>query len=62
MSGFRGVSIQASLFAKVEKTIKKLGTYRSVAEFVSESVRLRLEEYAENPKKPNPETAEEAPQ
>lgn len=48
MGDFRGVSIQASLFTEVEKTIQRLGTYRSVAEFVSESVRLRLEEYAQD--------------
>jgi len=58
MGSFRGVSIQASLFEKVEAAITRLGTYRSVAEFVSESVRLRLEEYA----KDNPNPKETTPQ
>lgn len=44
MTGFRGVSLQASLIEEVERTIERVPYYRSVAEFISEAVRLRLEE------------------
>lgn len=44
MVGFRGVSIQSELINEIEEVIKKIPLYRSVAEFVSEAIRLRLEE------------------
>ena len=44
MGDFRGVSLQASLVSEIEDTLKLIPHYRSVAEFVSEAVRLRLEE------------------
>ncbi len=42
--GFKGVSLNASLVHSVEDFLKENPHYRSVAEFVSESVRLRLEQ------------------
>ncbi len=44
MLGFRRISIQDQLIDQVEEFIKKHGCYRSIAEFVSEAVRLRLEQ------------------
>jgi len=42
---FRSVSLSADLFGAVEEFIRQKGTrYRSVADFVSEATRLRLEE------------------
>jgi len=41
--GFRGVSLKAEIVEEIEKFIEN-STYRSVAEFVSESVRLRMEQ------------------
>jgi predicted DNA-binding protein len=40
---YRGVSLPDELVERVEQLIKKRGTYRTIAEFVSEAVRLRLE-------------------
>ena len=40
---YRGVSLPDELVERVEQLIKNLGTYRTIAEFVSEAVRLRLE-------------------
>jgi len=40
---YRGVSLPNELVTKVEQLIKKFRTYRTIAEFVSEAVRLRLE-------------------
>jgi metal-responsive CopG/Arc/MetJ family transcriptional regulator len=40
---YRGVSLPDELVERVEQLIEKLGTYRTIAEFVSEAVRLRLE-------------------
>lgn len=41
---FESVSIRKELVNRVKECIGKVGTYRSVAEFVSEAVRLRLEQ------------------
>ena len=43
MSGWKTVSIRQELIKEIEKAIKT-GRYRSTAEFVSEAIRLRLEE------------------
>jgi len=43
-NGFKGVSLKTSLVNEVEALIKTNSGYRSVAEFVSEAIRLRLEE------------------
>lgn len=40
--GFKNVSLKESLIKDVEE-ILKMGRYNSVAEFVAEAVRLRLE-------------------
>ena len=40
---YRGVSLSDELIQRVEQLIRRLGTYRTIAEFVSEAVRLRLE-------------------
>jgi Arc/MetJ-type ribon-helix-helix transcriptional regulator len=40
---FRSVSLNDELVERVEHLIHSLGTYRTIAEFVSEAVRLRLE-------------------
>jgi Arc/MetJ-type ribon-helix-helix transcriptional regulator len=40
---YRSVSINDELIARVRQLLENLGTYRSVAEFVSEAVRLRIE-------------------
>lgn len=42
--GFRGVSLKADLLNEIEEFIKEFSAYRSVAEFVSEAVRLRMEQ------------------
>ena len=43
MRNYRSISIPEELVERVEQLIRRLGTYRSVAEFVKEAVRLRLE-------------------
>ena len=40
---YKGVTLKQQLVERVRQSIKKTGTYHSVAEFVSEAVRLRLE-------------------
>ena len=40
---YRSVSIHEDLVNRVEQLIRRLGTYRTVTEFVKEAVRLRLE-------------------
>ncbi|MEM5854292.1 MAG: hypothetical protein QW228_08050 [Candidatus Aenigmatarchaeota archaeon] len=41
---FESVSIRKELVNKIKEYIQKSGNYRSVAEFVSEAIRLRLEQ------------------
>jgi len=43
MRNYRGVSLPEDLVERVKQLIEKLGTYRTVAEFVKEAVRLRIE-------------------
>jgi len=40
---YRSVSINDAVVGRVKKLIETLGTYHSVAEFVSEAIRLRVE-------------------
>ena len=40
---YRSVSVREELVDRVEKLIRRVKTYHSVAEFVSEAVRLRVE-------------------
>ncbi|MEM2394821.1 MAG: glycine cleavage system protein GcvH [Candidatus Bathyarchaeia archaeon] len=44
MSEWKTVSIRQELIREIEKTIKETGRYRSISEFISEAIRLRLEE------------------
>lgn len=53
--GFRKISIQEELVVAIEKVMDETGTYRSIAEFVSEAVRLRLEQLGKK------EAAEDSP-
>ena len=41
---FRGISLRKDLIEEVEKFIESFGRYKSVTDFVTEAVRLRLEE------------------
>jgi metal-responsive CopG/Arc/MetJ family transcriptional regulator len=41
--GFRGVSLKAELLQEIEQFLKDFPSYRSVAEFISEASRLRME-------------------
>jgi len=43
MRNYKGVSLPENLVERVKQLIKKLGTYRTVAEFVKEAVRFRIE-------------------
>ena len=45
MSEWKTISIRQELIKEIEKIIKT-GRYRSISEFVSEAIRLRLEELA----------------
>ena len=40
---YRSVSVREELVERVEKLIRRVKTYHSIAEFVSEAVRLRVE-------------------
>lgn len=40
---YRSVTLKDQLVQRVKQLIQRLGTYHSVAEFVSEAVRLRIE-------------------
>ena len=42
--GFRKISLQEELVESVRRYIEEKGSYRSIAEFVSEAIRLRLEQ------------------
>jgi metal-responsive CopG/Arc/MetJ family transcriptional regulator len=41
---FKGVSIKKSLYQEVKDFVDEDSTYKSVAEFVSEAIRLRLQQ------------------
>ena len=40
---YKSVTVKEELVNRVEQAVHRAGTYHSVAEFVSEAVRLRLE-------------------
>ena len=40
---YKSVTLKEELVDRVAKAIRRAGTYHSIAEFVSEAVRLRLE-------------------
>jgi len=41
---FRSISLNANLVNDIEQYIEKTGKYKSIAEFINETVRLRLKE------------------
>jgi len=43
VGNYKGISLREELVNRVKTIIRKLGTYHSVAEFVSEAIRLRIE-------------------
>ena len=45
---FRSISLRAELVAEIEQFVKKSGRYRSIADFLTEAARLRLEELEKN--------------
>jgi len=50
----RNISLQAELVDQVEDFVNKVGTYKSIADFVAEATRLRLEELNNKIKEANP--------
>jgi Arc/MetJ-type ribon-helix-helix transcriptional regulator len=42
-ANYRSVTLNDQLVQQVQQLIRRTGTYHSIAEFVSEAVRLRLE-------------------
>jgi metal-responsive CopG/Arc/MetJ family transcriptional regulator len=40
---YRGISLREELAERVEQLVRTLRTYKTIAEFVSEVVRLRIE-------------------
>jgi hypothetical protein len=50
--GFRGVSLKSELLSEVERFIVEHPEYRGAAEFVSEAIRLRMEELRKIPQAP----------
>ena len=42
--GFRSISLKAELVSEIEEFVKQSGRYRSVADFIAEACRLRLEQ------------------
>jgi hypothetical protein len=51
--GFRGVSLKSELLTEVERFITEHPEYRGAAEFVSEAIRLRIEELRKFPQPPS---------
>lgn len=58
--GFRKISLQTALVDSIEKFIEKYGNYRSIAEFLSEAARLRMEQVTRNHEPPQVAIAKEA--
>ena len=44
---YKSVTLKEELVNRVAKAIRRAGTYHSIAEFISEAVRLRLENIEE---------------
>ena len=44
VGNYKGISLRQELVEHIKTIIQKLGTYHSVAEFVSEAIRLRIED------------------
>jgi len=47
-TGFRGVSLKTELIEEIERFLKEHVEYRGVPEFLSEAVRLRMEQLRKN--------------
>jgi hypothetical protein len=47
---YRNISLRAELVDEIEKFVEKSKRYRSIADFVTESARLRREELEKNVK------------
>jgi hypothetical protein len=47
---YRNISMRADLVGEIEKFVLESKRYRSIADFVSEAARLRLEELEKNAK------------
>lgn len=47
-TGFRGVSLKTELIEEIERVLEKHVEYRGVPEFISEAVRLRMEQLRKN--------------
>jgi metal-responsive CopG/Arc/MetJ family transcriptional regulator len=45
-TGYRSISLPEELVNDVESFVKNSGRYKSISQFIAESVRLRLEELA----------------
>ncbi|MDH5482623.1 MAG: ribbon-helix-helix domain-containing protein [Candidatus Bathyarchaeota archaeon] len=52
-SDFKSISLKTELVEEIEEFIKNNKRYRSIAEFVSEAARLRLEELQRIKEAPN---------
>jgi Arc/MetJ-type ribon-helix-helix transcriptional regulator len=48
-ANYKSVSLNDELIERIRQLIKKLGTYHSISEFVSEAVRLRIETLEKQP-------------
>jgi len=48
---YRSVSLNDELIDQIKQLIEKTGSYHSVAEFVSEAVRLRIESLEKQPRR-----------
>jgi len=48
-ANYKSISINDELIERTRQLIKKLGTYHSLSEFVSEAVRLRIETLEKQP-------------
>jgi Arc/MetJ-type ribon-helix-helix transcriptional regulator len=58
---YKSVTLRLQLVERVEQTVQKAETYRSVAEFISEAVRLRLEAIEKRQKKPEEKKKDKEP-
>lgn len=48
-ANYKSISINDELIERTRQLIKKLGTYHSLSEFISEAVRLRIETLEKQP-------------
>jgi Arc/MetJ-type ribon-helix-helix transcriptional regulator len=48
-ANYKSISLNDELIERTKQLIKKLGTYHSLSEFISEAVRLRIETLEKQP-------------